>query len=1104
MANEFKVKNGLLVEGAISGSSGIFSGNVGIGTNSPSRKLEVYASSGDALIMFNRAGSYGWDIGIGGGSSLPTSYFGIYDASYAIARLVIAPTTGNVGIGTTTPAYKFTVKQSANGTAGIASLNSSGAYIHSLDSDGSGNGTLNVYDATSSQKISFNSVGASFFNGGNVGIGTPTPGEKLDVNGNIKLNNELLLSNPNNIDTLKIYGDTSYIGHITHNQPLGSSFGGSGMIVFDSGEDGLAADSAAIQKFVRIVPGIKQTSTAGFTVFEIDTSETTVGTGTKLLMNVKRAGVSKFVIDGTGNVGIGTEAPSGNLSVSGATGGSSYISSKIVNTNTSKGTVFIMGETEDTITPFYIERWGSTHASQANRATIYNNGLLRLDTSANNNIALMPGGTGNVGIGTVSPESPIHIYTNTAGQKTGLILQNYNNADGNEISLDFLNNPSSAVTGRISNHRTSSSQFNLIFSVWQGGLSEKMRILYNGNVGIGTTNPSASLHVSGSGLFYKNVDFNGISVGESDLLSAGITWRNALHRLDIACVDHSFPIAIGRTGAGHGGIFIDTTTNGSRVGIGTEAPTRKFEVSDANNIGTVTFMVGAGPDNYGTGYGPVITTNSDAIIFPHTNWLGDSSAYFGSDGTYGAKLYGDHGTTLMYADLTPGHVGAFPAIYINSYYKKTGTTYGDIGIQTTTPNGKLDIQGFTNAYSGLATGVKIGTILSASANSDVLTGLYVNPTFSNGAYSGVKNFSAVFLNGNVGIGTSVPLTKLQVGLDNAAEPVNMGSLYPQVSIFGAQNNTSADSVLRLIRPTYSGNSYPASVDFRMSCYGTLVTPYLPKTQLTIGLKATGNYVVDEVVNVLTLRDNGSVSHGTSTDASGSYSHAEGSLSTSKGASSHAEGEYTITFGGASHAEGYASTAIGAYSHAEGYNTTSVGNYSHSEGNTSKAVGTHSHAEGNSTTAVGNYSHTEGASSIARNSYEQAYSVNSGGQFSRYGLFTPTNSSSPVEMYITGTEEISIPLNSTSYIKVDIAVRGSSGSNVYAIYQIICVANVDSTFATANLVVNTNTAIYDPIAVWSYVASISTSTGKFRVSVTGDDDNDLNWYATVEINSVYKV
>jgi len=92
---------------------------------------------------------------------------------------------GNVGIGATSPTEKLDI----SGTAIVRST---------LFTVG------NVHGFTSSYGASFfinNSGGTSYFNatGGNVGINTTTPGEKLEVAGNIKIT-AALLSNQDNTD----------------------------------------------------------------------------------------------------------------------------------------------------------------------------------------------------------------------------------------------------------------------------------------------------------------------------------------------------------------------------------------------------------------------------------------------------------------------------------------------------------------------------------------------------------------------------------------------------------------------------------------------------------------------------------------------------------------------------------------------------------------------------------------------------------------------------------------------------------------------------------------------------------------------------------------
>ena len=99
--------------------------------------------------------------------------------------------------------------------------------------------------------------------------------------------------------------------------------------------------------------------------------------------------------------------------------------------------------------------------------------------------------------------------------------------------------------------------------------------------------------------------------------------------------------------------------------------------------------------------------------------------------------------------------------------------------------------------------------------------------------------------------------------------------------------------------------------------------------------------------------------GRGTEASGSYSHAEGYYTTASGQASYAEGGSTEASGSYSHAEGYYTTASGQASHVEGYESDATNFYTHAEGYYTTASGQASHAEGDTTTASGQASHAEG-------------------------------------------------------------------------------------------------------------------------------------------------
>jgi hypothetical protein len=304
-------------------------GNLGIGTTNPSAYngsadnlviagasnvgMTIRASSGGANIVFSNAE----DTGVDGLIQYDTtSNFMRFDVNSS-ERMRI-DSSGNVGIGVSSTTAKLEIYNSTANTEMIikgGASNNGGLISFYGDISGGGNyyrsSISGINELSSGSALTFatttsgNSAPTERMRvnrSGNVGIGTTTPGEKLEVSGNIRMS---AVPGTNTNTAFPILFQTS----------TGTIDGGSGL-TYNPGGDVMSVNGMSITASQCSGSG----SSATFTCQNGSGQYDFVATNDSLRFTA--GGSEKMRIDSSGNVGIGTSSPStyGKLAVYVASG----------------------------------------------------------------------------------------------------------------------------------------------------------------------------------------------------------------------------------------------------------------------------------------------------------------------------------------------------------------------------------------------------------------------------------------------------------------------------------------------------------------------------------------------------------------------------------------------------------------------------------------------------------------------------------------------------------------------------------------------------------------------------------------------------------------
>ena len=608
------------------------------------------------------------------------------------------------------------------------------------------------------------------FEGGDVGIGTANPSAKLEVKGSSQ--GVALFKSDSTAE-----GAVSFIAI---ESPSATSngrtrIGADGDDLFFNTSNGATSPNTSVER-MRIDTsgnvGIGTTSPNNLLHVKRNTTDnayaiienTTVGNAGINLKNasgdwnivanadlrfIDNAVGDRMCIDSNGNVGIGTTSPASGVNL--------HLSSE--NDDDHYAVTRFTADTKS----FDVGVGGSNVPIEALRNKFYIYDSSAGSASSSDGIKLVVNSDGNVGIGTANPDDKLEINANS--ENTGITIRN--TSGGTPARITLVNNEGD---GQIDTNN----------GLLRFGNStvEDMVIDSDGNVGIGTANPSDKL-----------------SLPEN----SGITWVRADNTDESSIANNEDDLII-KSSRGTGSIILDTNT----VGIGTTTPQSKLDVVD--NSGKCSTRIWSIADDVIGG------TNMQGAWTEYgiKHGRGADNVFFTADDTP------DYSFNIGVDAETTGSAGEVPKFKLgysaNSWNAPADSDVtimtlqpdGNVGIGTTDPGYQLELQkaggGFLSfkttdtdiknpdvlgviqfaaddaTTAGLDIGAKIvatatDNFQSAGSNVDAPTRLdfYTQNNSNDDVFStvgatlslGGDDQRAVF-RGYVGIGTTSPSSKLTV------------------------------------------------------------------------------------------------------------------------------------------------------------------------------------------------------------------------------------------------------------------------------------------------------------------------------------------------------
>ena len=523
-----------------------------------------------------------------------------------------------------------------------------------------------------------------------------------------------------------------------------------------------------------------------------------------------------------GKVGIGTTSPNEKLHVEDSS--SSNGTALTIQNAFGESPKNIKFRYNDTVETARIEGYGRNNSGQLPYLAFHVNQTT--SSSLSNSVAerMRITSSGNVGIGKTDPDKLLVVE----GANAEIVINDTN-------STPLLRLRENGIT----KSTISTINENLVFTA--GGSTERMRIDLSGNVGIGTTDPAAKLHVSGDSLLLDNS-----SAGSNTSLELK-TANSAIGLLNFADPEDN---NIGSIFYRHSNNSMSFNTNNAtamkidsngNLGIGTDLPQAKLHVSGDTIVSGGNLQIGSTPAYSQT---RSIKLHDNGVQFGgRVSLIGTND-----DGFPGLEMVTDGNLSKR---TLIRHEGEGSNDYGLSFFTTDGGSLsesirfdggGNVGIGTATPGRQLEIKRIGGSSAGM---IRISDETTSAywdfGHTNDSDGNDFQFWYNNGSSTN-KRFH-IGNDGNVGIGTIAPIANLQVGDASSAQTFLM--LGPNANTTSSQilfgDNTAGDNPFEYgmgIRYDSSGNFLHIDDNFNDSGSANNAIMSIDRDEQRVGIGTT--------------------------------------------------------------------------------------------------------------------------------------------------------------------------------------------------------------------------------------------------------------------------